>query len=31
MTTVNEKAVDKRKKIWLNLPYLGDKGDYLTR
>ena len=24
-------TVDDRKKIWLNLPYLGDKGDHLTK
>ena len=26
-----EQTVDDRKKIWLNLSYLGDKGDHLTK
>ena len=26
-----EQTVNDRKKIWLNLPYLGDKGDHLTK
>ena len=26
-----EQIIDNRKKVWLNLPYLGDKGDHLTK
>ena len=26
-----EQTVDGSKKVWLNLPYLGDKGDHLTK
>ena len=26
-----EQTLDDRKKVWLNLPYLGDKGDHLTK
>ena len=26
-----EQTVGDRKKIWINLPYLGDKGDHLTK
>ena len=26
-----EQTIDDPKKIWLNLPYLGDKGDHLTK
>ena len=31
MNKTKEQTVDNRKKVWLNLPYLGDKGDHLTK
>ena len=29
MNKTKEQIVDNLTKVWLNLPYLGDKGDYL--
>ena len=31
MNKTKEQTFDDRKKVWLNLPYLGDKGDHLTK
>ena len=31
MNKSKEQTVDNRKKVWLNLPYLGDEGDRLTK
>ena len=31
MNKTKEQTVDDRKKVWLNLPYLGEKGDHLTK
>ena len=31
MNKTKEQTVDDRKKVWLNLPYLGDKEDHLTK
>ena len=31
MNKTKAQTVDDRKKVWLNLPYLGDKGDHLTK
>ena len=30
LNKIKEQIIDDLKKVWLNLPYLGDKGDHLT-
>ena len=31
MNKTKEQTADDHKKVWLNLPYLGDKGEHLTK
>ena len=31
MNKTKEQIIDNRKKVWLNLPYLGQKGDPLMK